>query len=86
AVELDTNDADAAYNLSFVKKQIQLIAELREVMQKAKLAADEAVQRNEYHRALEIMESLHNPIAAKKFEDYVKRLRNIDAIVTPTER
>jgi Ca-activated chloride channel homolog len=86
ALELNTNDTDAAYNLAFVKKQIQLIAELREVMRKAKLAADEAVQRNEYHQALEIMESLRNPIATKKFRDYITRLKNINAIVTPTQR
>jgi Ca-activated chloride channel family protein len=86
AVELNTNDADAVYNLGFVKKQIGLIAELREVMRRAKLAADDAVRRNEYHRALEIMESLNSPIAAKKFQDYIKKLKDIDAIVTPTQR
>ena len=83
AAELSTNDVDAAYNLGFVKKQIGLIAQLREAMRRAKLAADEAVRRNEYHRALEIMESLNNPIAAKKFQDYTKKLKDIDAIVTP---
>ncbi len=86
AAELSTNDVDAAYNLGFVKKQIGLIAQLREAMRRAKLAADEAVRRNEYHRALEIMESLNNPIAAKKFQDYTKKLKDIDAIVTPNQR
>ena len=85
AAELNTNDADAAYNLAFVKQQIGLIARLREVMRRAKLAADDAVRRNEYHRALEIMESLNNPIAAKKFQDYVKKLKDIDAIITPPQ-
>ena len=83
AAELNTNDMDAAYNLAFVKKQIGLIAQLREAMRMAKQAADEAVRRNEYHRALEIMESLNSPIAAKKFQDYTKKLKDIDAIVTP---
>ncbi len=86
AAELNTNDMDAAYNLSFVKRQIGLIAQLREAMRRAKLAADEAVRRNEYHRALEIMESLNNPIAAKKFQDYTKKLKDIDAIVAPNQR
>jgi Ca-activated chloride channel family protein len=86
AAELNTNDADAAYNLAFVKRQIGLIAQLRETMRRAKLAADEAVRRNEYHRALEIMESLNNPIAAKKFQDYIKKIKDIDAIVTPAQR
>jgi len=83
AAGLNTNDTDVAYNLAFVKKQIGLIAQLRETMRRAKQAADEAVRRNEYHRALEIMEGLNNPIAAKKFQDYVKKLKDIDAIVTP---
>ncbi len=86
AAELNTNDADAAYNLGFVKRQMGLIAQLREAMRRAKLAADEAIRRNEYHRALEIMESLNSPIAAKKFQDYIKKLKDIDAIVTPTQR
>jgi len=86
AAELSTNDADAAYNFAFVQRQIELIAKLREAMQRAKRAADEAVRRNEYHRALEIMESLNNPIATKKFQDYIKKLKDIDEIVTPPRR
>ncbi|HUA37690.1 MAG TPA: VWA domain-containing protein [Candidatus Sulfopaludibacter sp.] len=85
AAELNTNDADVAYNLAFVKQQTGLIARLREAMRRAKLAADDAVRRNEYHRALEIMESLNNPIAAKRFEDYIRKLKDIDAIVTPVQ-
>jgi Ca-activated chloride channel homolog len=86
AAALNTNDADAAYNLSFVKRQIELIAQFREAMRRAKQEADNAVRRNEYHRALEIMESLNNPIAAKKFQDYIKKLKDIDEIVTPNQR
>jgi Ca-activated chloride channel family protein len=86
AAELNTNDTDAAYNLSFVKQQIGLIAELREAMRRAKLAADDAVRRNEYHLALQIMENLNNPIATKKFQDYIKKLKDIDAIVAPNQR
>jgi len=86
AAKLDTNDAYVAYNLAFVKKQIELITRLREAMRRAKQAADEAVRRAEYHRALEIMESLNNPIAAKKFQDYIKKLKDIDAIVSPAQR
>jgi Ca-activated chloride channel homolog len=83
AAQLNTNDLDAAYNLAFVKRQMDLIRQLEEAMRRAKASADEAVQRAEFHRALEIMESLNNPIAAKKFQDYVKKLKDIDAIVTP---
>jgi Ca-activated chloride channel homolog len=87
AAELNTNDADAAFNLNFVKRQLALIKQLQEAMRRAKSEADEAVRLNEYHRALEIMENLmQNKIAAKKFQDYVNKLKNIDAIVTPHQR
>ena len=85
AVQLNTNDVDAVYNLSFVQQQLGFIVELREAMRRAKLQADEAVRRNEYHHALEILQSLNNPIANKKFQDYVKKLKDIDAIVTPSQ-
>ena len=84
AAALATNDVNAAYNLAFVKQQLDLIAQLKAMMQRAKLEADEAVRRAEFHRALEIMEQLsQNKIAAKKFQDYVKKLKDIDAIITP---
>ena len=84
AAQLNTNDVDAAYNTAFVKKQIEFIAQLREVMRRAKEDADDAVRRAEYHRALEIMEQLmQNKIAAKQFEDYTKKPKDIDAIATP---
>ncbi len=84
ASQLNTNDMDAAYNMAFVKKQIELIAQLREIMRHAKMQADDAVRRSEFHRALEIMQSLtQNKIAAKRFEDYTKKLKDIDAIATP---
>jgi len=86
AAQLNTNDVDAAYNMAFVKRQIELIGQLREAIRRAKQSADEAVRRNEFHRALEIMESLDSPIAAKKFQDYIKKLKDIDAIVTPNQR
>jgi len=87
AVQLNTNDADAVYNLAFINNQIDLIAQLREVMRRAKLEADDAVRRAEFHRAFEIMEQLaQNKIAAKKFQDYIKKLKDIDAIVAPNQR
>ena len=83
AVNLNTNDVDAAFNQKFVKRQLDLIAQLREAMRRAKLSADDAVRRNQYHTALQIMEQLNNPIASKKFQDYIKKLKDIDAIATP---
>ncbi len=84
ATQLNTNDVDALYNLEFVERQMNLILQLREAMRRAKLEADEAVRRAEFHRALEIMQQLaQNKIAAKQFQDYVKKLKDIDAILTP---
>jgi Ca-activated chloride channel family protein len=83
AAQLNTNDADAAFNLTFVQRQLQLIEQLREAMRRAKLSADDAVRRDEFHRAYEIMEQLtQNKIAAKQFQDYIKKLKQIDEIDT----
>jgi Ca-activated chloride channel homolog len=84
ATQLNTNDVDALYNLGFVERQMNLILQLREAMRRAKQEADEAVRRAEFHRALEIMQQFaQNKIAAKQFQDYVKKLKDIDAILTP---
>jgi Ca-activated chloride channel family protein len=87
AVQLNTNDLDAAFNLTFVKTQMDLIAQLREAMRRAKLEADDAIRRAQFHRALEIMGQLtQNKIAAKQFQDYTKKLKDIDAIATPSSK
>jgi Ca-activated chloride channel family protein len=87
AFQLNTNDADAAFNFGFVKSQLDLIAQLREAMRRAKMDADDAVRRAQFHRALEIMEQLtQNKIAAKQFQDYTKKLKDIDAIATPNQK
>jgi Ca-activated chloride channel family protein len=84
AVDLDKQDADAAYNLAYVKNGVEQLKQFREAMRRAKSDADAAVRQANYHRALEIMESLAKyQIAAKKFEDYTKKLKDIDAIATP---
>jgi Ca-activated chloride channel family protein len=86
AVQLNTNDADAVYNLSFVKQQIALIDQLRRAMRQAKLSADDAVRRDEFHRAYEIMAQLtQNKIAAKQFQDFTKKLKQIDEIDTTNQ-
>ena len=84
ASQLDTNDVDAAHNLTLVKNYIAEIKELREAARKAKEAADEATRRRNYDYALAIMEDLakKNPMA-KQFQDYVKKLKDIDDIANP---
>lgn len=87
ASQLNTNDVDAVFNFGFVKSQLDLIAQLREAMRRAKWEADDAVRRAQFHRALEIMEQLmQNKIAAKQFQDYTKKLKDIDAIATPNSK
>jgi len=85
AVDLDKQDADAAYNLAFLKKCVEELKEFRAIMERLKNEADSAVRQSQYHRALEIMQPLlKNQVGAKQFEDYIKKLKDIDAIVTPT--
>jgi Ca-activated chloride channel homolog len=86
AGDLDKQDEDAVANLIFVKNQIERISKLREILRQKKLEADEAVRRAEFHQALEIMESLKNPIAAKTVEEFTKKLKDIDAIATPNQK
>jgi Ca-activated chloride channel family protein len=86
AVALDKNDADAAHNLEFAKQSVSMIVQLKELARQAKLAADNSVKQRQYHHAFEIMQQIvqHN-VAAKQFEDYVKRLKDIDEIATPNQ-
>ena len=87
AVTLDAKDADAAHNLEFAKTRVAMIQQLKAMARQAKQAADNSVRQRQYHRALEIMQQLvQKNIAAKQFEDYVKRLQNIDEIATPTNQ
>lgn len=90
AVDLNTNDADAVFNLAFAKDTIERIKAFREMLRRAKQEADIDVQRAEFHKALEIMaplqSRLQNSIAAKQFQDFTKRLKQIDDIATPHEK
>jgi len=81
AWQLNTNDLDAAYNLKLVKNYVAELVELREAARRAKEAADEATRRRNYDYAVSIMDDLlkKNPIA-KQFQDYAKKLKQIDDI------
>ncbi len=86
AVALDQRDADAAFNLAFVKNAVEQIKMFREAMRRAKSDADAAVRQRNYHRAVEIMDQLlQNQVAAKQFEEFTKKLKDIDAIATPPQ-
>jgi Ca-activated chloride channel family protein len=86
AVKLDEKDSDAAHNLAFVKAAVEQVKLLREAARRAREAADESLRRRDYHRALEIMETLiQQNIAAKPFEEFTKKLKDIDGIATPAQ-
>jgi Ca-activated chloride channel homolog len=86
ALTLDKADPDAAYNLAFVKHAVEQVKLLREAALRARTEADQEVRRRNYHRALEIMERLlQQNIAAKPFEEFAKKLKNIDEIATPSK-
>jgi len=83
-VALDKNDADAAFNLSYAKAAAEQIKLLKALMRQTKGNADAAVRQRNYHKAVEIMEGLAKyQAAAKQFEDFTKKLKDIDAIATP---
>jgi len=83
AVGLNTNDTDAVFNWNFTKQAVEQLKQFKEALRRAKSDADLAVRRAEFHRALEIMQPLQQTIAAKQFEEYTKKLKDIDDIATP---
>jgi Ca-activated chloride channel homolog len=86
AQTLDKTDADTVFNLAFVKKAVEQVKLLREAALRARATADQEIRRRNYHRASEIMESLlQQNIAAKPFEEFAKKLKNIDEIVSPSQ-
>ena len=84
AVALDKMDENAAFNLEFVKEGIEQIKQFKEAMRRAKSDADSAVRQRNYRRAVEIMDALiQNQIAAKQFQEFTKKLKDIDGIANP---
>ena len=84
ALALQTNDVDAKFNVDFVMREIAKVKEtlrLREEARRAKEAAEAAVRQRNYGVARWTMEAqLKNNPEAKKFEDYTKKLQQIDEI------
>ena len=87
AVALNTNDADANFNMAFTKNAVEQIKAFREAIRRAKGQADAAVARAEFHTAFEIMQNLtqNYKIAAKQFEEFTTKLKNIDEIENPSQ-
>jgi Ca-activated chloride channel family protein len=88
AVALNTNDIDAAFNLKFARGAAEQVRAIKAALLRAKSSADVAVQRAEFHRALEIMQGLaqNYKIAEKQFEEFTKKLKDIDDIATPNQK
>ena len=85
AVMLNTNDADAVFNLKFSKNAAEYIRQIKAALLRAKSSADTAVRRAEFHAAFGIMQELTQKykIAGKQFEEFTKKLKDIDDIATP---
>lgn len=98
AIKLNTNNADAKFNYEFVKQKLEELKQQQqqdqqpppepsEEAKKAKAAADEAVQRREYRRALDIMENqLQRDTTTSYYSDYIERLREVNGVKTTTDR
>jgi Ca-activated chloride channel homolog len=88
AVALNTNDVDAAFNVKFARGAAGQVRAIKAALLRAKGSADVAVQRAEFHRALEIMQGLaqNYKIAEKQFEEFTKKLKDIDDIATPNQK
>ncbi len=85
AVLLNTNDVDALFNYRFAQGAAEQVRALKAALRSAKASADQAVQRAEFHTAFEIMQGLTQKykIAGKQFEEFTKKLKDIDDIATP---
>jgi Ca-activated chloride channel family protein len=85
AVSLNTNDVDAVFNLKFAKNAAQYIRQIKAALLRGKSSADAAVRRAEFHAAYGIMQELTQKykIAGKQFEEFTKKLKEIDDIATP---
>lgn len=100
AIKLNTNNADARFNYEFVKTKLEELKQQQQQQQnpekppdpseeakKAKAAADEAVRRRDYRRALEIMENqLQRDPTTSYYSDYIERLREVNGVENPAHR
>jgi len=90
-LKLAPEDADAKFNLEFVKKKLEELNQQKqdqqekikpsEAAKKAKAEADEAVRRREYKQALDIMQrQLDQDPTTAYYNDYIERLKQINGI------
>jgi Ca-activated chloride channel family protein len=93
ALKLNALDADAKFNRDFVKKKLEELKQQQqkkdqekppepsEAAKKAKAEADDAVNRHEYAKALEIMETqLKQDPTTAAYSDYIQRLKEVTGV------
>jgi Ca-activated chloride channel family protein len=94
AIKLNAQDGDAKFNHDFVKKKLEELKQQQqkkddqqkppepsEAAKKAKAEADEAVNRHEYAKALEIMETqLKQDPTTAAYSDYIQRLKEVNGV------
>ncbi len=83
ALTLQTNDANAVYNLRFVEGKLAELREWARRRDQARRDAEAAQRRHDYGRALQIMEGekARNPAAkTKEVDGYIERLKQIHEI------
>jgi Ca-activated chloride channel family protein len=85
AVTLNTNDVDAVFNLNFAKNAAEYIRQIKAALLRGKSTADAKVRSAEFHAAYGIMQELTQKykIAEKQFEEFTKKLKDIDDIANP---
>ncbi len=85
AAALDKQDEDTQFNLAFVRNAVEQIEQFKEALRRAKSEADAAVRQRNYRRAVQIMDELmaKGGKAAKPFEEFTKKLKDVDAIANP---
>jgi Ca-activated chloride channel homolog len=85
AVSLNTNDVDAVFNLKYAQGAAEYIRQIKAALLRGKNSADAAVRKAEFHTAYEIMSQLTQKykIAEKQFEEFTKKLKDIDDIENP---
>jgi len=94
SLKLNPQDADAKYNLEFVKKKLEELKQQQqkqnnpspppqpsEAAKKAKAEADAAVRRREYAQALQIMErQLAQDSTTSYYSDFINRLKEVTGV------
>lgn len=94
SLKLNPQDADAKFNLEFVKKKLEELKQQQqkqkdqspppqpsEAAKKAKAEADAAVRRREYTQALQIMErQLAQDSTTSYYSDFINRLKEVTGV------